>query len=130
MTTIEDALVTYINAQAGITSLQGTRYYPRLPQNPTLPASVYQVISTPRVMSHSGYSNLAMPRIQVTIFGLTYTVVKQIADAYRSALNGFKGTMSGIRIDTIQLADERDNYDPVTQYFQRSIDLIIHHGET
>lgn len=130
MTTIEDALVTYVNANAGITALQSTRFYPKLPQNPTLPASVYQDISTPRVMSHSGYSNLAMPRKQITIFATTYASAKAVADAFRAALIGFKGTMSGIRIDAIYLADERSNFEPTTQYFERSLDFIIHHFES
>lgn len=133
MTVIEEALVTYLAAQSSLTALIGTtpmRYHAvRLPQNPTLPAITYQLISTPRVMSHSGYSNLAMPRLQMTIFALSYATRNAVSEALRPLLLGFRGTMSGIRVDGILLADERETFEPITQFFENQLDWIIHHYE-
>ena len=124
---IEECLVSIITG--GIAAL-GTRVYPiRIPQNPTYPALAYQRISTPRIMSHSGASKLAKPRIQLTLWATSYSSLKTLSEALRALLVGYRGTVGGVSIQALFFDSERDEYDTETQIFQRFIDLIIHHSE-
>jgi len=67
----------------------GERVYPvRLPQGATIPAVVYQRISTDPVRSHSGNSGLATVRFQLSCWAETYDEASTIAEKIRTALHG------------------------------------------
>ena len=95
--TIEAGLVTKLTTTAGLTTLISTRtYLERIPQGATLPCLTYQRISTPRVLTHdtSGSAGTAYPRFQFDAWATTYTSAKAISDALRTALNGYRGTIT------------------------------------
>lgn len=137
MATIEEAVNTLLLATATITAIVGSgtaaRIYPlRIPQDATRPALAYQKISSPKQMSHGGSSNLARSRFQFTCQCETYTSVKTLTAALRNALIGYRGTVSGVRIDGILIDDDIDNdielqANEVLPYV--TIDAAIWHSE-
>jgi len=137
MATIEEALNTLLLATSSITALVGTgaaaRIFPlRIPQDAARPALAYQKISSPKTHSHGGTSNLARSRFQFTAQAATYTSAKALAAALRTALIGYRGTVSGVRIDGILIDDDRDGdieiqSNEVLPYVQ--IDAVIWHSE-
>jgi hypothetical protein len=69
---LENTLYVAVLADAGLSAIIGTRFYPiQFPQNPTLPAAVYQRISTVPYYTHaanltSDQGSSAWIRIQIT----------------------------------------------------------------
>lgn len=113
MATIEEAVNALLLATSTVTALVGSgtaaRIYPLvIPQDAARPAIAYQKISSPKTMSHSGTSNLARSRFQFTMQAATYTSAKALAAAVRTALIGYRGTVSGVRIDGILIEDDND----------------------
>lgn len=137
MATIEEAVNTRLMAVAAITALVGTgtaaRIYPLvIPQDAIRPALAYQKTNSPKEHSHSGSSNLARSRFQFTCQAETYTSAKALAAAVRDGLIGYRGTISGVRIDGILIEDDGDNdneiqTNEVLPYVR--VDVAIWHSE-
>lgn len=131
MTTMSEALVAYVNADTTVAGMQSTRLYPlRLPPNATLPATVYQRIDASRVYAHALAGGLPKARYQLTHWGATFATAQALADAVRHRLDGFHGTMSGVRVDSVQCVDGPDLDDPTTNTVRCVRDYFIEHTET
>lgn len=126
-------MVAYLKGYAGLTALVSTRIYPQpLPQGATLPAVTYKRISTPRVMSHSGASGLAMPRFQFDCWSEDVLEARQVANQVRIALTAFRGTMGGAGGVSVQGGfpkNELGDYDPTPGRYRAILDVVIHHQE-
>jgi hypothetical protein len=109
---IESGLREVALADAGVAALIGSRLYPlKLPQSPVYPASVYQRISGPRDHDHGGSTGKAEVRIQVTHWATSYSGVKQVAEAFRAALDGYSGAMGSTAVALCRLANEIDGFE-------------------
>lgn len=133
MLTIEEALKAHLTANAGLVALIASRVYPvQLPQNPTLPAMVYNRISGERVQHMEGSSGLASPRFQFDSFGRTYAEAKGVSEALRLAVEGFSGTMGGVNgpdVNSCLLQSDQDGYEDDLHVYWVSVDYIIWHTE-
>ena len=128
---VEKATYALLVGGSGITALVGTRIYPRrLPQNHTLPALVYSLISAPRELNHSGAESLVTARVQVTAHASTYAVAKSVQNAVQSRADGYSGTVGGVVVDKVYTEDGPDGYDPTTETEQAVTDLLISYQET
>lgn len=107
--TLEEGLVSYLNSIAGITAQAGTRVYPApAPEDATYPLIVYQRISTVRVRSMLGGSQLAKARLQINAHAQTYAAAKTLADEIRNALDDYAGTMGTVNVSGCFLEDDAD----------------------
>ena len=107
--TLEEALVTKLNAESGVTALIGTRFYPNvIPAGATLTAAAYQRISTDPIIAHDGPTGLATARIQISVQAVKYADAKAAARAIRIALNGVNGTWGTVEIQRSALDNEND----------------------
>lgn len=133
MTTLDEGIIAYMKATAGITALVSTRIYPLvLPEKATLPALVVTRISTPRIVSHdtSGATgDLISPRYQFDAWGASQAATKAIADALRAALNGKKGVAGGVTLRAALADDEAPEYDPETGLYRTRSDYIVWYQE-
>jgi uncharacterized protein DUF3168 len=128
---IEQGLVTYLLANPGLSALIGNRLHEKvLPQNPTVPAIVWQLISDPHEQTHSGPSELAHPRFQFACWAKTTLEAVQVARALRLALNGYAGAMGAEETFGSFLLDQHDFPDPETGLTRRIADYRIWHKET
>lgn len=119
---IEKAINALLRADATVNGLVGGRISPAgAPQGTAYPYLIYQRISTERVRSTEGPSQLAAARIQVTVYdgrdGAEVALsVAAIAEAVRQALDGFPHdppqTVAGVIVREISLEDERDQPAP------------------
>ena len=127
---IEEALIAYLLTQSGLTALISNRAYPlKLPQNPTLPAIVYQKIDAPRLQGFSADYGV-MTRIQITSWALTYTGASAVQEQIRAAVqNCMNQTMSGILVKNIEFDEGPDSYEDDTERYGKIVDLIIWHTE-
>ena len=134
--TIEEGLVVFLKAHAGLAALVGVRIKPDfLPQKSDLPCLTYQRISTPRVITHdtTGSAGTAYPRIQFDAYAITRKGAKAIVDQLRAALQGYTGSMgTSPNTVTVQAAivdDEEITREPETGFFRGRSDYLIWHQE-
>ena len=107
MPEITVALTTYILAQTGITSLIDRRFfYDYLPQGTKYPAIVGLNISDVKLHTLTEQLPLEQPMIQFTAYAETKAEVQSIASQLKTALSDYQGTLSGIEVDYIKLANE------------------------
>lgn len=123
---IESALYSKLTGSSSVTALVSTRIYPNaIPQNVALPAVAYQVISTDRNYKHAGQSNVALPRLQITVEASSYSSMIAVCAAIRAALSGYKGTVGSVVIGGIFLETEYDGYNLATDTTVRRQDYTI-----
>ena len=128
---LEVGLYAFLAADSGLSALVGTRIYPLLlPQEPTLPAVVYQRISTnPLGHSNDGPDHLVRVRMQFRCHAATLLAAKGVADAVRAALDGYSGTMGTVDVKGVFRVDEGDDDEPETATFSVRADYYIMFNE-
>jgi hypothetical protein len=127
---VEKVIYSKLSGDSDVSGLVSTRIYPvSLPQKPTYPAIVYTRISGDRLHSLGGASNLASPRFQIDCFASTYSAVKDLASKIRSAINGFRGTVSGVTVHGIFLESDNDIFEDDFNVYRVSSDYFIHYKE-
>lgn len=124
---METDLTAYIQRQAEITVLIGTRFEPAVnTQGAVMPAVTYQVISGPRDHSHDG-PGLASYRIQLTVTDTTYTGMVAVAKQLVRALDGKR--WSGADTEYVSFVEnELDGVAPAAGqagFYLRRIDVRI-----
>jgi hypothetical protein len=130
---IEQALMTYLLAQSGITDLVSTRiYFTRAPQDVDQPYIVFFKISGLRFHSHDGSSELANPQFQFSIFASNYGTGKNIAAAIQTALQGYSGTMGGdggVAVGSCLYLNEYETYERETELNHIIVEYEFMHEE-
>lgn len=138
MATIEEALRTVLIGNVGVSALVGTRVYPVVaPQGASLPAVVYQRISANRQHHLQGPSGLTQVRMQFTAIATTYSAMKALANALRQALDGYRNTVSGVFVQAVLSAGEREQFIGETvqsgaeadMTYSTQLDMLVWHSE-
>lgn len=114
---IETELFTRLKDDVSISALVGTRIYPKVaPQNAQTPYIVYHVINdnSNQCLGGSIYQNDV--RFQIDCWSLKYSEVKQIREAVKSSLIGFK---SSNNINCM------DDYESETKLYREIIDFKL-----
>lgn len=135
---IEEDLVTYLKTADALMALVGNgdspltcRIYPLvLPQSWTAPAIVYQLINSDRLFNLAGVAGRAEKLFQITISGSSYGQVKSVADALRSALNGYSGAMGASSVGYVKLESDIDDYLEDTRVWEIMADYTISYIES
>lgn len=108
---IHEALRTRLTTVSAVTALVSTRVYPNvLPQNPTLPAVVYQRIDERRETAMGSDPGVVRARVQVSAWAATFTAARGIGEEVRKALQRYRGTPagSGTEVLDVFIEDIRD----------------------
>lgn len=140
MASAETAIYTLLTAGSPnpVAALVGDRVYPLiLPQGlTTFPAIRFQRISTPRSQYRTldGQANYASPRIQIDCWDVDYDGMLDLGEAVYGLLEGFHGTIDGLRIDAISTEDEANDVETDigpsgVPLFRQRIDVLIMHAE-
>ena len=130
MTTISEALIALVAADAGIVALEADRRTAfRLPEPAVLPATVYQKIDAHGSYAHGTARGLMTARYQVTHWASTLAEAEALATAYRHCLDGFHGTMGSVRVDSIMCEDGPDLDEPTADATRVIRDYFITYAE-
>lgn len=106
---MEPALINLLLAADPVVALAGRRVYPaKRPQDSALPAVVLRKVSHGGGHTMDGPEGCTEARVQLDCYGGTYDAAATLARTVRNALVGYEGTASGVVIQQIFLADERD----------------------
>lgn len=126
MASLEESLVDILTGDAGLSALVGNRVQPApLPQASALPALTYQRISHRPVHTHSGAVGLRQVRIQFDIWASTALSAQGVGQALHAALDHYRGTVAGVRIDAALSDNEMMDTDAESTYYRRMVDYLI-----
>ena len=107
--TIETAIRDILLNDGDVLALTSTRIYPNVvPQGISGDVVTYQQVSGDRGHSYDGADGLASPRFQVNGWSSAYSGSRELSEAIRRCLDGYSGTVNGVVIQVIKLADESD----------------------
>ena len=124
---IEEALVSYLKADGGVSALISSRLFPLSwpQQDPqtgdsiTFPTLTYMRMSGQDFHVLSSQPNLHKATFQFQAWGIQYADAKALNEAVFTALNGFRGFMLDVPVQSILSANrERDMRDPETQLYR------------
>ncbi|GAB7016181.1 DUF3168 domain-containing protein [Methanogenium cariaci] len=120
------ALRSVLVANETVAGLVGTRIYRmHLPQDPTLPAITFQMISRPE----DAVTAVASPRVQYTCYAESSTGAAALAKAVRKALHQYYGVHGDIRISRCFFSGQHDDYDEVTGTYIVPVDFRVYYQE-
>lgn len=129
----EKVIYTLLSGSDSVTGLVGTKIYPgRIPQNTTMPAVSYELVSGVDIAPINALAGgvLLRSRVQVNALARTYAEVKTIQEAIRGALLFKSGLIAGVRVIGITREligpDTRD--DEIGLYLQ-GVDYLLTHDE-
>lgn len=120
-------------AGAGVSALLGSRLRPiRRDQTDPLPAAALNVISRGDDVTMSGPSGYIATRVQVDVYGITYTDARAAADALIARLHGFAGTQDATVFQGVMLDNESSGFEAGDTEQDRlariRLDFMVHHG--
>ena len=115
----ETALYTRLTTHSGTAALISTRCYPMLmPQNPTLPAVVYQRVSS---SGQQGTTDRRALRFQISSWATTYAGAVALAVQVRGALEDY----SNVTIRMGRIVNQIDDFDEATELQRVILDVFI-----
>lgn len=126
--TIEEALVAYIKADAGVVALQGSRFFPEYLSKDggnagLYPASTFTRISTTPWRCRDDQS-LHRCRMQIDCYAQRYTEAQALADAMYTAVIAFRQS-SNPRVTDTSLITRGDLYDSEAKLRRVPLDFYI-----
>ena len=107
-----------------------TRIYEDVAEQATkYPCIVISVVSYSTVMEMQGPTGFANERIQIDVFAETAMDRVKTRDGVRRALNGFRGTVKGIRIDSMVMVNDVSRFIEQADVFIRTVDFSVWYCE-
>lgn len=111
--TIDQALFEEMRDDAAIAAIVSNKIYPGIPPKTTkAPFISFREIAFARAEGLSGPTTLHHPRIQVDCWGSTAEQARQVSEAVRDALDGFRGLMGDVAVNVRRCAYVNANDDP------------------
>ena len=111
MADIEHALRNRIRSTSDVTDIVGTRVFPiYVPKGQSLPAVVYELVSSDPIGSNDGHSGLTYARFTVEGLSSSYSQVKDLAEKVRLAVDGYSGTEASVAISSTRHMGSSDDW--------------------
>jgi hypothetical protein len=118
---IEDVIVDYLTNYAALKAVHGGRCRQGLAKQgwPTPHQTVF-LISDPPEMKRLG---IPSPRIQINNFSTKYGEARLMGELTYEALDGFSGTLGGVKVEHGSYEDLNPVYEPETKLWNCQIDF-------
>lgn len=131
---IDEALRAHLLSKTRITNLVGSRIYENVaPQKAPTPHLTYNQVGGERVHSLSGASGLNRAVFNVHSWAVKPLEAKNLSDAVRLVLDGFRGTMGGgggVLVNACLVEDDIDLYDDQAFFHHVVRKVVLWHRET
>lgn len=113
MSHMPEDLRSFIRGTTSVTGLVGTRvHYNSLPAPSARPHIWFRVASDVEERTMDGTGGLHEAGVDVECVGLTEDSAQNVADAVKTRLDGYKGTIGNITASAIFVRDKDDDYIP------------------
>jgi len=108
---IEAAVYHILTNTAGVTAIVGTKIYPiGMPPGKTVPAIVYQQISSVNLTTCDGEGDLRDDRVQIACWDDDPDGARTLGEAVRKAMASASGSHGGITVRYCIIEDEGDTF--------------------
>ena len=126
MASLEESIVTILTGNVALAALVGTRVEPApKAQGSALPAISYTRVSTVAVHAHSGAVGLRRAWVQFDVWASSALSAQAVTQALHTALEHYRGTVGGVRIDAALSLNDRAVYNPETNSYRRIVEYYI-----
>lgn len=125
MASLEESLVDILTGDATLAALVSDRVQPAPWRFGTLPAIAFLRVSTMRVHAHSGSVGLVRTWMQFDVWAETAASAQAVAQALHGALEHYRGTVAGVRIDAALSLNDRAIPAPETNDQRRIVEYYI-----
>lgn len=105
---LEQAWRKRLVSATAVSGLVGDRVGPRLVQGEGFPSVTFGRVSTTRVHAMGADPGLEQVRMQTDSWGETYLAAKSLAEAVKTTVSRFRGTVTGETIQDVLLVNEID----------------------
>jgi len=130
---IEQGIYALLVAATGVSSVISDRLYPLvLPEdlvsaNGALPASAtYQLVSTVPDYTNDGATGLQRSRIRYTGIGSVYSDAASVAQAIRTVLENYAGTLSdGTVVSNVLVVNQSSTYSDDARLYFVAYDFLV-----
>lgn len=132
MAEFEEGMLDVLEANAGLLALISTRIYPReLPQEPTLPALTYSLVTAPTDYTHDSGVKKVRAQYQFDCWGTSYGETVRLATALKLAIPSLRAVLSsGHRCDRAFIVNSGDTYDPESKRDRRMVEVELSYEES
>ncbi len=126
MASLEESLVDILTGNVPLAALVGTRVEPA-PRNQggALPSISYLRVSTMAVHAHGGNPGLKRTWMQFDVWAETAASAQAVAQALHGALEHYRGTVAGVRIDAALSLNDRAIPAPETNDQLRIVEYYV-----
>lgn len=124
--TVADSVHARATTHGGLSTLIGTRCYPRIPDNPTFPLVLYTFVSTPAnaYQDHGGTPDRWTYRVQFDGYADTKTAARALGD---QIFDAFAGWENGTAVGWSMVVNRFDTWDIGHDKARETIDVVIDH---
>jgi hypothetical protein len=123
---IGDSIFDILSNDATVAGFVGKKIEPlRTTQGEQPPFMIYRINDGDPTDTKDGVSVLDTDRLIIAAFSETYSELKDIGEAVRSALDRYTGTNSGVNIDKIIYENKQDFFNNDAQLYQLELDFRI-----
>lgn len=128
--TIDGALLSILENDAGVIALVGTRSYAlHLPQAPTLPAVTYQKVSAERMHAMSTDPGVVLSRYQFRTWATSMAAAHTALVAVQAAVSRYRGTADSTEILDALFDNELDVFDDDAKLYTALADAMVAYRE-
>jgi hypothetical protein len=107
----EAVLRSALIANATVAGLVSNRVYPVVaPASAALPFVTWRRVAIRRQQTLGGPMGMPVTSVEYSIYGATYEQAREVADAMRSVLDGYGGTLNNTEVKQTSLEQESDDF--------------------
>lgn len=124
--TVSADLRTYALADGTIAGLISDRWHPGvLPENPTLPAVTYTVITAPKPMRSHTSEGPQQWRFQLDSWAETHAEAEELADAIDARFQSLSGAMGSSTVQDATVEDRNDRHEEALDLYRQRADVVL-----
>jgi hypothetical protein len=126
MASIEAAVRYLLQNDPAVGATVGSRIYPEIfPQDGTPPLIVYVLVSDRPQLAHDGNVGLTIANYQYDLWAADHDTALLLGQQFTAALNGYRGTVEGVKIDKIAIENIRGEPDRDLRLSRRIAELSV-----
>lgn len=111
----EAVLRVALTSDPDVGALVGTKVYPVVaPAEATYPFVTWRRVQVQRQQTLANPMGVPKVTIDYSIYGATYDQARQVADAMRQVLDGYRGTVDNTTVQYASLENESDDFVSLT----------------
>lgn len=127
MTTMPEDLRTLITGTTAVTSLISTRcHYNHAPESAARPFVWFRVSRDDEELTLDAVGGMHEADVDLECCGLTETSAQAVADAVKSRLHGYLGTMGNVSAKGIFVRNKDDNYVPFSIQSDEGVHVVAY----